>query len=144
MIFSIDFMGPKSDMFFISILTSENESLAFDWTSKAHRIVKQKLIAQKIFPNDVKPTLEWDTYVLDGSKILEKRHTKWLDKGRRDQINDKVWEMVWAKPLSKETAVNLLRYSNLICSNIDNLKQIEKEIKELESLIKLEMSKLEV
>jgi len=137
----IDHIPSPEDSFFISVGISDTESISFDYTIKAHRVVKQVLIDSKPFPKDKKPTAEWDTLILVDRKFVKKYHVKWIDMGKKDWVNDEIWEMAWARPISGQTRDKLLYYSHLICDNYKNLDKFSKELKEFEDFLSKEIAK---
>ncbi|MCX6812323.1 MAG: hypothetical protein NTW79_01720 [Candidatus Berkelbacteria bacterium] len=140
----IDLCPPPKKSYFISVSLNDKEAISFDNTLKGHRIVKQVLVENKEFPIGTKPTAEWDTIILDNGKFEKTYHVKWKDMGKKDWVNDEVWEAVWQKPISKELSGKLLHFSRLISDNYLNLDKYTPEVKEFEILLENTMRHLEI
>jgi len=137
----VDYNPTPSKMFFISVALNNKEAISFDYTTKAHRIVKQVLIEKKPFPKDKKISGEWDALVLKKGRFVKRYHVKWIDMGKKDWANDEIWEAAWAKPISKELKNKLIRFSHFISDNYKNLQKFPKEMREFESLLSKEIKK---
>ncbi|PIT98444.1 MAG: hypothetical protein COT71_00525 [Candidatus Andersenbacteria bacterium CG10_big_fil_rev_8_21_14_0_10_54_11] len=128
--------GTGDDWFFISVPISNVFAVSFDYTLKGHRILQQLLIAKKPFPTDQKPTMEWDTIVLENGQLLRREHVRWLDKGQDDWVNDEIWQTIWQEPLTDELKNKLLAYSNLVRKNANNVAVISGEVADFERLLR--------
>jgi len=136
----VDYNPSPSKIFFISVSLNDKEAISFDHTTKAHRIVKQILKEKKKFPANAKISGEWDALVLKDGKSLKRYHVRWIDQGKEDWCNNEIWKMKWAKPMSKNLADKLLKYSEYISDNYKDLDQ--EKIKSFEEFIKKEISKI--
>lgn len=136
----IDYNPTQSTMFFISVSLNDKEAVSFDYTTKAHRIIKQVIVDEKPFPADKLATSEWDVLVLKDRKFVKKYHNKWIDMGMRDWCNDKIWETVKERPSSDDFMKILLKYSRLISDNYNNLQKFSEEMKSFESLLSREVA----
>ena len=139
----IDYNPSPKRMFFISVELDKKEAISFDYTIKGHRVIKQILIDNKSFPKNKKPTSEWDALVINNGKLKKKYHVKWIDIGKRDWVNNEIWETVWIKHLPKKLAPELLHYSQFFSDNYKKLKFFKREWKEFENLLKEEIKKLD-
>ncbi|MFH1585291.1 MAG: hypothetical protein ABIB79_00805 [archaeon] len=140
----IDYNPSPKDTFFISIGINDNEAISFDWTSKGHRVIKQVLIEKKPFPEYKKPTAEWDAMIINNLKFVKRYHVKWIDKGKKDWVNNEIWETIWSKPISEKTKDKLLHYSHLISDNYKDLDKFPKELKEFEDFLSKEISRYKI
>ncbi len=113
----VDYNPSPARFFFISMSINNKESISFDYTSKAQRVIKQILISKKEFPKGKKPTSEWETLILKDRKFVRKYHVKWIDLNKKDWVNDEIWETIWEKPISVKLKNKLLKYSQLISDN---------------------------
>jgi len=138
----IDYNPTPRKGFFISVSLSDKEAISFDYTTKAHRIVKQILVSKKPFPKNRKPTSEWDTLIFKHKKFVKEYHVKWIDQGKKDWCNDEVWETVWEKPISLSLKRKLLDYSRLFSDNYKRLDKFSKEFERFEELLKREIDKV--
>lgn len=136
----IDYNPSQSKMFFISVSVNNKEAISFDYTTKAHRTIKQIIVDEKPFPVDQPATSEWDVLVLKDRKFVQKYHNKWIDLGKRDWCNNKIWETVKERPISDELTKILLEYSKLISDNYNNLQKFSEEMKSFESLLSREIA----
>jgi hypothetical protein len=125
-----DFSG-----FFISVSLNDKEAISFDHTVKGSRIIKQVLVEEKPFPENAKTTAEWDTIVIENKKFLGIESVRWIDFGKRDWVNNQIWELAWEKPMPEELKGKLQYYSNLICQNYDKLEKFSKEMNDFEKLL---------
>ncbi|MFH1365080.1 MAG: hypothetical protein ABIH28_00660 [archaeon] len=137
----VDYNPTPKDTFFISVGLNKREAISFDYTFKGHRVVKQILIEKKKFPEKGKISGEWDALVLKDKKFVKRSHVKWIDQDKKDWVNNEIWEIAWAKPISKELKDKLLKYSQLISDNYKKLSKFSKEMKEFESLLSKEITK---
>lgn len=136
----VDYNPTPSTMFFISVSLNENEAISFDYTTKAHRIIKQSFVEKKPFPVDQPITAEWDVLVLKDGKFVQKYHIKWFDMDKRDWLNDEIWETTKEQPISDELTDELLRYSRLISDNYQFLHKFSDDMKSFESLLSKEIA----
>jgi hypothetical protein len=60
---------------------------------------------------------------------------RWIDFGKRDWVNNQIWELAWEKPMPEELKGKLQYYSNLICQNYDKLEKFSKEMNDFEKLL---------
>jgi len=90
----VDYNPSPSKSFFISVSLNDKEAISFDYTLKRHRVTKQVLVEKKRFSENSKINGEWDVLVLDDGKFVEKYHAKWIDLGKKDWVNDGIWETV--------------------------------------------------
>ncbi|MDD5043456.1 MAG: hypothetical protein PHD51_02170 [Patescibacteria group bacterium] len=137
----VDYNPTPSTMFFISVSVNEKEAISFDYTTKAHRVVKQVLIDKKPFPADRPISSEWDALVLKDGKFIQKYHVKWINMGKQDWCNDEIWETVKEQLISDELSKKLLNYSRIISDNYGNLHKFSNEMKSFEQLLSKEMAK---
>lgn len=137
----IDYNPTPSKMFFISVSVNDKESISFDCTTKAHRIIKQVLVDKKHFPVDRAISSEWDVLVLKNRKFVKKYHNKWIDMGAQDWCNDEIWETVKEQLIPDKLTENLFYYSRLISDNYENLYNFSGEIKSFERLLSKEIAK---
>lgn len=137
----IDYNPSPSNSFFISVSLNDKEVISFDYTLKGHRVTKQVLIEKKHFSENSKINGEWDVLVLDDGRFVKKYHARWIDLGKKDWVNDEVWETAWSKPISVELRDKLLFYSRFISDNYGKLEKFAKELKEFESLLSEEIAK---
>jgi len=137
----VDYNPTPSTSFFISVSLNNTEAISFDYTTKAHRIIKQVLVDKKHFPLDQTITSEWDALVLKDGKFVQKYHVKWIDMDKRDWCNDEIWETVKEQPISEELTEELLKYSRLISDNYEFLHKFSDEVKSFEQLLSKEMAK---
>ncbi len=138
----IDYNPTPSEMFFISVAITPKIAISFDYTSKGHRVIKQVLVEHKSFPENKKPTAEWDTLVINDGKFIKKYHVKWLDMDDKDWVNNEIWQTVLRQPMDKDAAEKLLYYSGLISDNYEHMNTIKDEYKIFEELLKTEINKL--
>lgn len=68
----VDYNPTPSTSFFISVSVNDTEAISFDYTTKAHRIIRQVLVDKKSFPINQMITSEWDTLVLKDGKFVQK------------------------------------------------------------------------
>ena len=125
-----DFSG-----FFISVALNNKEAISFDHTVKGSRILKQVLVEEKPFPKNAKITAEWETICIENRKFVGIEKVRWIDLGKRDWVNNEVWETVWEKPMPTELKKKMQYYSNLICKNYKNLNMFSQELQEFEELL---------
>lgn len=135
----VDYNPSPAKFFFISASINNKESISFDYTSKGQRVIKQILIGKKEFPKDKKPTSEWETLILKDRKFVRKHHVKWIDLNKKDWVNNEIWETIWEKPISVKLKNKLLKYSQLISDNYEELHKFSKKVKEFENLISKEI-----
>ncbi len=138
----IDYNPSPKKSFFISVGITAKEAISFDYTSKGHRVIKQVLVEKKSFPKNKRPTSEWDTLVIEGGKFKKRYHVKWIDMNNKDWVNNKIWETIWRKQISKSLAKKLLYYSQFFSDNYDKLDHHKKDWNEFEELLKKEISKI--
>ena len=140
----VDYNPSPDKAFFLSIPLDEKEKecLSFDYTTKGHRIIKQVLVDKKPFPKDKKDDGGWDVLVIEDGKYTGKYHVQWIDMDERDWCNDEIWETVWEKSITKTEMEEILKYSQLISDNYQTLDKHQKEIKDLEKLLKNYIKKL--
>ena len=137
--------GDSNTSFFISVATNQSdEYLSFDWTTKGHRVMIQRLTKTNVTALDRKPNAEWDTLIIENGRLMEKQHNVWYDLGKNDLIDGENWEQTKEWPLDKSTAKKFLSYSNLIRANQEHLKKIESKLKALETLIRKEAERVGV
>ena len=118
----VDLLDPRSGMFFISVQLGRY-SLSFDYTTKAHRVLKQVWV--KKVKTKEKPSGTWETLrILDGKPKGTTKVT-WIDKGEVDIANGNAYEKVWEKPMPIRLKNDLLAFSSNIYKNKDNLKEIK-------------------
>ncbi len=129
---------PKNH-FFVSIHKNNKECISFDNTIKGYRIVKQVLVEKKKLPQSKKISGSWITIIVKNRKFVRTYKVKWIDFGRKDWLNDEVWETVWEKPLSRELTKKILFYSQLISDNFQHLERYKREMKEFEKLLEKEI-----
>jgi hypothetical protein len=137
----IDYNPTPAKFFFISVSLNDKEAISFDYTYKGYRVIKQRLVEKKPFPNK-KSTSEWDTLVLRNGKFVKKYHVKWIDLDKKDWCNDEIWETIWEKPISGELADKLMEYSQFISDNYKNLDKFSYKIKEFQDIITGELKTL--
>lgn len=136
----VDYNPTPSKVFFISVSVNDKEAISFDYTTKAHRIIKQILVDKKPFPANQSISSEWDALVMQDKKLVKKYHVKWVDLGKKDWCNDEIWETVEEKPISKELTYELLEYSRLISDNYKNLSKFTDKLENFENLLSKEMA----
>ncbi len=97
--------------FFISVPTANaDEYLSFDWTSKGHRILLQKLEEKNVKPPEGrKPDAEWDTLVVENNKLVEKKHNVWYDFGKNDLVDGENWRQTAEWLLEGSVAEKMLQ-----------------------------------
>lgn len=137
----VDYNPSPSEMYFISVGLNDKEAISFDYTVKGHRIIKQKLVETKEFPEDKKISSEWDVLVILDKKFVKKYHAKWIDMNKRDWVNNEIWETEWSKPISEDLENKLLNYSHLISDNYKYLEKFQKELTDFENLLSEEIAK---
>lgn len=133
------------EAFFISVALDNKDAISFDYTTKGHRIMKQVLIESgKTTENKKKINSDggWEVIILKNCKFVKKYHVVWYDYDEKDLVNDELWEIAWAKPITKSVKDKLLFYSRLISDNYKNLSKFKKELKEFENLIYNQITKL--
>ena len=134
----IDYNPSPRKMFFISVSLNKKECISFDYTTKAHRIIKQVLVEKRKFPKGSKISGGWDALIIKNDKFIKKYHIKWIDLGKKDWVNNEIWETIWERKLPIKTKEKLMRYSKFIS---DNYKKLKKEkIKEFEKFLKKEVN----
>ncbi|MBN2095724.1 MAG: hypothetical protein JW727_06770 [Candidatus Aenigmarchaeota archaeon] len=136
----VDSNPTPSEQFFISISISDTEVISFDCTSKGPRVIRQALVERKNFPKSRPPTSEWDVLILESGQFVRKYHAKWIDLGKRDWVNDEIWETTQEKPISKELNEKLLFYSRLISDNYKALGLFSREMSDFEEVLTKEIS----
>mgnify|MGYP001603661194 CR=1 FL=1 len=122
------------DQFFISVPINEKDSISFDWTTKGHRVIKQRLKGEQPPPNS-EPTMEWDTLYIHDGKFVGKEHVIWYDMGQEDWVNGKIYETIKEWPIDEATAEKLLRYSLIVSDHTAELGKYVKEMQEFEGLL---------
>lgn len=137
----VDYQPSPSKIFFISVSLNDKEAISFDYTTKGHRIIKQVLVEEKSFPKGEKISGEWDALILKNKKLVKRYHVRWIDLGKKDWVNDEIWETVWEKPMPDELRNNLLRYSKLISDNYMNLDKFSGKLKDFENLLSKEIAR---
>jgi len=137
----VDYNPSPSKTFFISVSINDSEAISFDYTTKGHRILKQVLIEKKKMPKDTNITSEWDALILENNKLIKKYHVKWIDLGKKDWVNNEIWEQKWTKPMPEELKDNLLHYSQLISDNYKHLDKLQMELADFENLLSKEIAK---
>jgi len=137
----VDYNPTPSTSFFISVSLNNTEAISFDYTTKAHRVIKQVLIDKKPFPDNQQITSEWDSLVLKDGKFVQKYHVRWIDMDKQDWCNDEIWETVKELPISKGLTEVLLKYSRLISDNYKFLHKFSDEVKSFEQLLSKEIAK---
>lgn len=143
MYIEVDYNPSPSKMFFISVELNKEEAISFDYTIKGHRILKQVLVEKKKMPIDIKITSEWDALVLIDKKLIKKYHVRWIDKDKRDWVNDEIWETRNPKQIPEEISDKLLHYSQLISDNYKHLDEFQKELTDFEDLLSEQIAKYE-
>jgi len=131
---------PKNH-FFVSV-HQQKRDISFDNTIKGHRIIEQVLVEKRKFPKNKKPTAKWFTIIIKNRKFVKTYSVRWIDLDKKDWLNDEVYETTWEKPISKTLTKKLLFYSQLISDNYKSLKKFKKELRELEELLKKEITKI--
>jgi hypothetical protein len=137
----VDYNPSPSKMFFISVELNKKEAISFDYTIKGHRILKQVLVEKQKMPKDIKITSEWDALVLIDKKLIKKYHVRWVDKDKKDWVNNEIWETRNPRQISEEMADKLLHYSRLISDNYKHLDKFKKELTDFENLLAEEIAK---
>jgi len=137
----VDYNPSPSETFFISVSINNREVISFDYTIKGHRVIKQSLIEEKVFPKDAKVDGEWDVLIIRDKKFIKKYHAKWIDMDKKDWVNNEIWETVWEKPISEQLKNKLLYYSQLIADNYKDLDKFPEKLSEFESLLSEEIAK---
>jgi hypothetical protein len=137
----VDYNPTPSKNFFISVSLNSREAISFDNTSKGQRILKQILIQRKKMPENHTITSEWDALIINNKKLVKKYHVRWVDFGRRDWVNNEVWEAKQPNGISKRLTEKLLDYSLLISDNYRNLNKFKKELIDFEDLLAHEIFK---
>ncbi|MCX6742635.1 MAG: hypothetical protein NT116_00175, partial [Candidatus Parcubacteria bacterium] len=84
----VDYNPSPSETFFISVSINDKEAISFDYTIKGYRVIKQRLIEEKDFPEDAKVNGEWDVLIIKDKKLIKKYHTKWIDMAKKDWVNN--------------------------------------------------------
>ncbi len=139
MYIDVDYNPSPSNTFFISVGLNDKEAISFDYIIKGQRITKQVLTDKKDYIADnqeeINPTAEWDVIELKDGKFLNKRHTKWIDKGEIDEVEGEIWKTEWAKPMSDEVRDRLLQYSKLVSDNYEHLENCSEDMKEFEEYV---------
>ncbi|MBU2613315.1 hypothetical protein KJ925_02555 [Patescibacteria group bacterium] len=132
--------------FFVSVPTvNVDEYLSFDWTTKGHRAMIQKLSGSGIqSPKDRKPDGEWDTLMIDCGRLIEKQHNVWYDFGKNDLVDGENWEQMQEWPLGETEAVKILKLTHQITEHQNDTQSVSAQIKELEELISKEADRLSV
>lgn len=137
----VDDSGGK-DSFFISVPLSDREAISFNGTLEQEpRIIKQVLVEEKAMPQDQSLTMEWDTFVIEDGKLVDKEHVRWVDQGKKNWCNNEVWETVWEKPISADLIKRLRDYSNFIYKHHSELEKHKEEMGEFEKLLIQEVAK---
>lgn len=135
----VDYNPTPANTFFVSVSLGDKEDLSFDYTTKGHRVIKQVLIGRKeigVQDLDKKEISgEWDVIELKDGRFVRKYHAYWVDKGKIDEVNNKVWETVWSKPMPDEVKSNLLEYSRFVSDNYQNLDNFQDRMKEFENYV---------
>ncbi|OGY42541.1 MAG: hypothetical protein A2Y82_04235 [Candidatus Buchananbacteria bacterium RBG_13_36_9] len=137
----IDYNPSPSETFFISVSINDRVAISFDYTTKGHRVIKQSLIEEKDFPKDAKVDGEWDALIIRDKKFIKKYHVKWIDMGKKDWVNNEIWETVWEKPIPEQLKDKLLYYSQFISDNYKDLDKFEDKLIEFEDLLSKEITK---
>ena len=137
----VDYNPSPKDMFFISVALNDKEAISFDYTTKGHRVIKQSLVEQKAFPKDAKVDGEWDVLIIKDKNLIKKYHVKWIDLGKKDWVNNEIWETVWEKPILEQLKNRLLYYSQFISDNFNDLGKFQEKLSEFESLLSDEIAK---
>lgn len=140
----IDDNSYESGQFFFSVpLTDDGaEILSFDYTTKGHRILKQRLVWKRPMPADTPVSAEWDTLLIENGRFVAKEHVRWIDQGKRDWANDEVWEQVWERPMPDTLRDTLLHSSNLIRRHYQQLEPYKADMRNLEQLLQKEIGRL--
>lgn len=137
----VDYNPSPSKFFFISVEINKKEAISFDYTTKAHRILKQVLIDKKRMLANQNITSEWDALVIKNRKVVKKYHVRWVDLGKRDWVNNEIWEAINPLPISKKLTSELLYYSQFISDNYKHLDKFQKELTNIENLLAEEIAK---
>jgi len=137
----VDYNPTPSKMFFISVALNDKEAISFDYTTKAHRVIKQVLVEKKPFPRNKKISSEWDALVLKDRKFVRRYHVKWIDMAKKDWVNNEIWETVWEKPIPKKLKDKLMTYSHLISDNYKDLEKFPEKMKEFEEFLLEELAR---
>lgn len=133
----VDYNPAPQKMFFISAALNAKEAISFDFTSKGHRIIKQVLIGKKSFPKNKKCSSEWDAIVLKNGKLgkRKKYHVKWIDLGKKDWVNNEIWETLWEKRMPQLIQARLQKYSWFVSDHYTQIKKFEKEFQIFDQFI---------
>ncbi|MDD5251595.1 MAG: hypothetical protein PHT12_03095 [Patescibacteria group bacterium] len=131
--------------FFISTPTAvPNDWLSFDWTSKGHRVLIQRLVETGVKTPDHPADAEWNTLIIEDGKLAGKEHCVWFDFDTRDLVNDEMWEQIQEWPLDADVAEKMLDLTRRIRLNPDDVDLINHAADELENLIRPEAKRLGV
>lgn len=124
-----------TDEFFISVPLDERDLLSFDWTTKGHRVILQRLERMGVAVVGEKPASEWDTLHIKNGEFIGKEHVVWYGMGQEDWINGDVYAAIHEWPLDEITAKELLRYSLLVREHIAGLEFYAQEMRAFERLL---------
>ncbi len=122
--------------YFISVKLNKKKWLSFDNTTKGHRIMMQVLKEIKPQPKNKKINGKWDVLIIKNRKLIDKYKVKWIDMDKLDWINDEIWDTVWTKPITKTVSDKLLKYSQFVSDNYQELYKHKDKMKEFESFLK--------
>ncbi|MDD4983689.1 MAG: hypothetical protein PHH82_02520 [Candidatus ainarchaeum sp.] len=125
--------------YFISVKLNKKEWLSFDNTTKGHRIMKQVLKEIKEMPKGKKIDGKWEVLIIKNRKLIRKYKAKWIDLDKLDWVNNEIWETTKVKKISKTLSDKLLYYSRLVSDHYKELHKYNKELIELEALLKKEI-----
>lgn len=134
----------ESFFFSIPIIGEEGKMLSFDWTSKGHRVLIQKLEGTQDAPKNKKPDGEWYTLVIKDGMLLEKQHNVWYDYGETDVVDGEVWVQEKEWPLPEDVAKKLLEHARVLTDHQNELENYQNEIQELESLFRSQAETFDV
>ena len=135
----IDLIPPKEG-YFISVETSETESICFNNTFDNNEIKKQKLVGERYSNED--PRDSWVTLdVVDGEPV-EKREVEWIDEGDIAIINNKAWKTVERVDMPREIHDKLVDLTSRIYMNREELDSVKRELEELDKFLSERMDEL--
>lgn len=124
--------------FFIAVLISEGENLAFNCTFGNEGIYRQMLTRTANLQEE--PTDIWKTLVIKDGNLVDKRPAKWIDDGEGGKavINGKVWEFIPTLKISlpEDVKKKLLEFTSQIYKCEDNPEELDELFEELDSYIR--------